>query len=97
MTPGSSDSDVRRPAVQGTVTTLFFARYRDLVGLASLAIPLEGPVTVEDFIRSLRARGDRFALLPEEPAVAVNQHVATPGTVISPGDEVALLPPVAGG
>jgi sulfur-carrier protein len=87
----------RHPADQGTVTTLFFARYRDLVGRATLAVPLAHPVRVADFIRDLRARGDGFALLPEDPAVAVNHHVATPTTVISPGDEVALLPPVAGG
>jgi molybdopterin converting factor small subunit len=35
--------------------------------------------------------------LLQTTAVAVNREYATPQTVIRPGDEVALIPPVSGG
>ena len=37
------------------------------------------------------------ALLPPIPAVAVNHRHARYDRVIAPGDEVAIIPPVAGG
>ena len=35
--------------------------------------------------------------LPPAPLVAVNQRYAGPGVRINAGDEVAIIPPVAGG
>ena len=35
--------------------------------------------------------------LPPAPLIAINQEYAAPGDVIRTGDEVALIPPVAGG
>jgi molybdopterin converting factor small subunit len=35
--------------------------------------------------------------LPPTPLVAINQEYAAPNTVIRAGDEIALIPPVAGG
>jgi molybdopterin converting factor small subunit len=35
--------------------------------------------------------------LPERPLVACNQLWVSLDTLISPGDEVAVIPPVAGG
>jgi molybdopterin converting factor small subunit len=35
--------------------------------------------------------------LPPAPVVAVNQQYATAHQRLTPGDEVALIPPVAGG
>jgi len=35
--------------------------------------------------------------LPPSPLLAVNATYASPGAVIRGGDEVAIIPPVAGG
>jgi len=48
-------------------------------------------------VRELRARGGGFARLPEAPVVAVNHAYAGPDVELANGDEVAILPPVAGG
>lgn len=80
-----------------SVRTLFFAAYRDLVGAREVSVELDGEPTVADLVRSLRARGDGFARLPEDPAVAVNRRYAAPTDPVRAGDEVALIPPVAGG
>lgn len=53
--------------------------------------------TVGDLVADLRARGEPFARLPVEPAIAVNRSYAAPAHPLGRGDEVAFIPPVAGG
>lgn len=53
--------------------------------------------TAADAVALLRERGDGFARLPEAPVIAVNREFAPLDTVLRAGDEIALLPPVAGG
>ena len=79
------------------VRTLFFAAYRDLVGAAEIDFELPPGSTVADLVRSLRERGAPYDRLPADPAVAVNQAYALGDPVLSHGDEVAFIPPVAGG
>ncbi|UCF20131.1 MAG: molybdopterin converting factor subunit 1 [Gemmatimonadota bacterium] len=78
------------------VTAVFFAVYRELAGAEALEVELVPGATVRQLVETLRARpgGDK---LPDSPAVAVNQEYAPLDTVLSEGDEVALIPPVAGG
>lgn len=79
------------------VDALFFASYRDLVGTEQLRVDLPEPSAVGDLIAKLRARGSPFDRLPESPAVAVNEVYARADAALSDGDEVAFIPPVAGG
>ena len=79
------------------VHTLFFAAYRDLLGASTLDVELQDGATVRDLVEHLRSRGAPFDGLPEEPAVAVNRVYADLGEPLSSGDEVAFIPPVAGG
>jgi molybdopterin converting factor subunit 1 len=79
------------------VRALFFARYRDLLGTSDLEVELDRPVPVREFVDALRERGEPFSRLPSDAAVAVNRKVAGPDRPVRPGDEVAFLPPVAGG
>lgn len=80
-----------------SVHTLFFAAYRDLLGTSELTVELEEGATVADLVAALRARGAPFDGLPTEPAVAVNRSYAHMAESLDPGDEVAFIPPVAGG
>ena len=57
--------------------------------------PLAPQSTVADLVT--RLRDGHPAELPPRPLVAVNREYATYDQVIEPGDEVALIPPVAGG
>ena len=52
--------------------------------------------TVRDILGTLSAMpgGDR---LPPRPLVAVNQEYASASTALHGGEEVAVIPPVAGG
>ena len=78
------------------VRVLLFAQYRDAVGTGELALDLPAGATAFDAVASLRASRPT-PLIPERPAVAVNMSYASLSDVLSEGDELALLPPVAGG
>ena len=78
-----------------TVTVLLFASYADAVGTASLELSLPLGATVSDLVASVRERGGRA--LPPRPLVAVNREYANYDQILGVGDEVALIPPVAGG
>jgi molybdopterin converting factor subunit 1 len=78
------------------VRVLLFATYRDLAGIDQLRVELPAGATARDLVDVLRRRPD-LQRLPPDPALAVNQEYAAPSTSLSDDDEVALLPPVAGG
>ena len=72
------------------LTVLAFARYRDLLGFERLELP---PALTVDALLS----DPRFARLPKDALLAVNQAFADRAAALKDGDEVALLPPVSGG
>lgn len=79
------------------VRSLFFASYRDLAGAEERRVELPEGARVADLVARLRAGGDGLAALPGSPAVAVNRRYAPLSSPLSDGDEVAFIPPVAGG
>ncbi len=66
---------------------------------AEVQVPLNGGGTVADLIRVLDRDYPQVAELVHKKKVliSVNQDIAHPETVVNEGDEVALLPPFAGG
>lgn len=80
-----------------SVQALFFAAYRDILGTSTLSVDLPEGATVADLVSELRGRGAPWDALPSQPAVAVNRAYALHSEKLSPGDEVAFIPPVAGG
>lgn len=79
-----------------TVTVLLFASYADAFGRTRLDVSRPAGSTVGELVAHVRSAGGAQAL-PPQPLVAVNQEYARYDRVLSPGDEVALIPPVAGG
>ena len=79
-----------------TVTVLLFASYADALGASSLALELPGGSTVADVIARVQQMPGATRL-PKNPLVAVNERYAKRDRTIAPGDEVAIIPPVAGG
>ena len=79
------------------VRSLFFAQYRDFAGSDEIAVELPDHATVADLVRRLRADGNGLSMLPASPVVAVNMDYAPLATALRDGDEVAFIPPVAGG
>jgi molybdopterin converting factor small subunit len=79
-----------------TITALFFASYADVFGRDPIEMEVPNGSTVGDFLRHLRTL-DAQRHLPPAPLVAVNERYARPDLVLRPGDEIAVIPPVAGG
>ncbi len=76
---------------------MFFALYRDLAGAGEIDLDLPPSATARSAVAQLRSMGGGLARIPAEPVVAVNQEYAALDTALGDGDEMALLPPVAGG
>lgn len=81
----------------GTVRIRFFARYAELAGRseATLAVPL--PATVSDVIRQIRDAWPGTSALPAQPLAALNLRHVRLDAPVADGDELAFLPPLAGG
>ena len=80
-----------------TVRVRLFARYAELVGRAEAAVSVTLPATVGDVVRRLRDEVPAARALPERPLAAVNLHQVKLDARVQDGDEIALLPPIAGG
>lgn len=79
-----------------TITVQLFASYAEALGAKSLQVTLPEHATVEALMAVLSSfpGADR---LPPKPLIAVNLVYAKPDLVLKAGDEVAVIPPVAGG
>jgi molybdopterin converting factor small subunit len=80
-----------------TIECRFFARYAELLGRDVLPLELPQPATVADAVRELRSTLPLADVLPERPLAAVNREHAPLEGRLAHGDELAFLPPLAGG
>jgi len=79
-----------------TIHVLLFASYADAFGSRRLNVSVPTPCRVDDLVAAMRGLPGGH-VLPTKPLVAVN-HAWVPGDVsITATDEVAVIPPVAGG
>ena len=78
------------------VTVHLFASYAESFGANNLNIELAPESTVADLIAEIRARPGSY-VLPTTPRVAINRKFAAPDQLVGLTDEIALIPPVAGG
>ena len=79
------------------VRLLYFASFRDAVGTDEETRQVDPGTTVAGLWAALREGIPHFARYGSMPAVAVNCEYVTGARSLSDGDEVAFLPPLAGG
>jgi molybdopterin converting factor small subunit len=79
-----------------SVRVLLFASYAEILGFDAIELALDSPATVSDALERLRALpgGER---LPPRPLCAINLSQTKATAPLAPGDELAILPPLAGG
>jgi molybdopterin converting factor subunit 1 len=77
------------------VRVLLFGVYGEMNGARERHVALPAGSRVADVVESLRETPGLE--LPEQPVVAVNQAYASLDLQLSEEDEVAFIPPVAGG
>ena len=79
-----------------TVRVLLFASYADAIGAPEVRVDVPDGARVGDVLARVQslAAGKR---IPDTPMVAVNQRYADADQLVGAGDEVAIIPTVAGG
>ena len=79
------------------VRLLFFAVLRDIAGTGEHELALAEGTTARDVWQSLRGTYAKLADYTQPPMIAINEEYAAPDDVLRDGDELAFIPPVAGG
>lgn len=74
-----------------------FATLKDRAGQDRVTVTVAEPATVAAMTDALAANYPSLASSLSVALVAVNQDFASPETLLEPGDEIALFPPVSGG
>jgi molybdopterin converting factor small subunit len=80
-----------------TLKVQFLARYAELMGIDSTEVTVGAPATVGHVLVLLRNLFPGASRLPDRPVCALNLTQVDLSTPVAEGDELALLPPVAGG
>ena len=80
-----------------TVRLLFLARYGELAGRESAQVVVPAPATVQHVLAAMRSQLPATRTLPERVLCALNLRQVDPAEPVADGDELALLPPLAGG
>jgi molybdopterin synthase sulfur carrier subunit len=86
------------------ITILYFARFREKLGLASeqlpVPVPETGSFTVQQALDMLATRGGIWQELfacEQGVLAAINEEMASRQSALFVDDELALFPPVTGG
>jgi molybdopterin converting factor small subunit len=87
---------VNPPSASQSIRVHLFARYAELLGADVVEIGAADVHSAGDVLARVRALPGGKAI-GASTLIAVNLRQASLETPVSPGDEVAILPPLAGG
>ena len=79
------------------IQVLFFAVFRERLGREQQSLELDPGADVAAAVATLAAEHETVRALLGRFQVAVNQTIVASDTILVDGDELALIPPVAGG
>jgi molybdopterin converting factor subunit 1 len=79
------------------VTVRFFASHREATGLSTYVADVPDGASAADILRSLYQPFPKLKSASRSVAFAVNRSQVHAATPLRDGDELALLPPMAGG
>lgn len=79
------------------ISVKLFASYREAVGERELTVTLLEPATVGSLVAQLAARFPALSQVVGSASFAVNRRYQPATAELRDGDEVVILPPVAGG
>jgi molybdopterin synthase catalytic subunit len=87
----------RRLTRLGSVTVLYFAGARDVVGKRRESIQLEGRATARELLDLIIREHPGLRIMRDSIRLSVNQEIVGLSSSVNEGDELGILPPVAGG
>ena len=83
--------------MSGLVNVLLFGAAADRAGTRQIEVPVGGSTTLGELWPVLADRHPCLVPMRDTLAFAVNDEYARMDDLVSPGDEIAVLPPVSGG
>jgi molybdopterin synthase sulfur carrier subunit len=78
------------------VKVLLFGIVREIAGSPELRLEYPQPICVDELLENVKEKYKKLRSL-KSIVVAVNNEYAKPDQIINPDDEIAIIPPVAGG
>jgi len=81
----------------GTIRLLVFGGAKVITGTGEIVFPLAAPCTAAELFDALCHRYPGLVAHQRSMRLAINGSYVKVSEQVSPGDEVALIPPVAGG
>jgi molybdopterin converting factor subunit 1 len=79
------------------VTVLYFAGARDAVGKKREVVNLEGETSAGELLDRLLRDYPKLRPMKATIRLSINQEVVSSTARVADGDEIGILPPVAGG
>jgi molybdopterin converting factor small subunit len=78
------------------INVVLLGQYRLAAETSEITLELPPAATAEVAVSMVRSGGNH-AIIPSRPVVAINHIQGSLDQILQEGDELALLPPVAGG
>jgi molybdopterin synthase sulfur carrier subunit len=79
------------------VRLLFFAVLRDITGQTESELTVADGTCAGDVWQLLRQQHRELSAYSQPPMIAINEDYARAEAILHEGDELAFIPPVAGG
>ena len=79
------------------VRVLYFAILRDIAGTSTADVDVPAGARAADLWERLRSQHEELSAYRQPPMIAVNEEYVPAEHRLRDGDEVAFIPPVAGG